>query len=71
MSDVDNAKYFYNNKNIFEREKVNSNNNYSLNLSNYFKYSLTTDSLYKVVSRIDNTLLYVNEDEKYKEIIKI
>lgn len=57
---------FYNhNKKI-----AGSSNNYSeMNLNNYSKYT-SSDSNYLVISRINNTVVYVDEDIKHKDVIK-
>ncbi|MGN1113933.1 MAG: hypothetical protein ACI4RC_02290 [Oscillospiraceae bacterium] len=67
----DNAsKFFNNNKSIFEESKSSSCTETNVSLSNNAKYTLTTNGEYKVISRIDNTAIYVNADEKYKSDIK-
>ena len=71
MSDSNKAMSFYNtNKNIFESDKGSLSSNYSVNISNYSKYSLSSDSSYKVISRIDNTVIYVNSKKENKDKIK-
>ena len=66
---LDNAVLFYNNnnKNIFEQSKSNVSSYTSKELANYAKYRLNTSGKYKVVSRIDNTVIYLNVNDTYKK----
>lgn len=41
-----------------------------INGKNFQKYTLSTESKYKVISRIDNTVIYLNVDDNYKEEVK-
>lgn len=71
LSDVDNAISFYNNnKSIFESSKGNASGETSVSMKNYSKYALSTGGKYKVVSRIDNTVVYLNVDSSYKDTVK-
>lgn len=71
LSDTSTANYFYNtNKTIFETSKDGASSNSSKELKNYAKYTLTSGGKYKVVSRIDNTVIYVNVKEEYKDSVK-
>lgn len=71
LLDSDYASGFYNNnKNIFEQNKSSSAIETSISSGNNAKYTLTTNGKYKVVSRIDNTVIYVNADDTYKTEIK-
>ena len=64
------AKSFYdNNKEIFEATQTNSSFYTNVDLTNSNRYTLTTDTEYKVLSRIDETVIYVNADKKYKNEI--
>lgn len=64
------AKSFYdNNKQIFEATQTNSSLYTNVDLIDSNKYTLTTDTEYKVLSRIDETVIYVNADKKYKNEI--
>ena len=38
--------------------------------SNYKTYSITTEDVYAYISRIDDTLLYVNVDKEYKDEVQ-
>jgi hypothetical protein len=70
LTDEEYANAFYeNNKSIFENSKggvVTSSLN--LNGKNWSKYALSADGKYKVVSRVDNTAIYLNVDNDYKDI---
>ncbi len=39
--------------------------------SNYAKYTIILDNKYKVVSRVDNTVIFINAPSRYKEDIDI
>ena len=71
-SDASASKMFETNKKTFEEEKRESNNAVytSTSWANYSKYTLTVNGKYKVISRIDNTLIYVNVDSEYTDEIK-
>lgn len=71
LSNNDYASGFYNNnKSIFENSKSSSASETSVSLGNNAKYTLTTNGKYKVISRINNTVIYLNVDEKYKSMVK-
>ena len=71
LSDVDNSIAFYNyNKDIFDASKTSNSAYTDVNLNNNSKYTLTTEDSYKVLSRIDDTVIYVNTDKEYKDDIK-
>lgn len=71
LSTDDYAINFYaNNKTIFENSKTANNNETSVNLDNHSKYALTTNDKFKVVSRIKNTVIYLNIDEVYKNEVQ-
>lgn len=62
---------FYNNKKSkFEDSKSSTSIQVENNIRNHSKYSLQTNGKYKVISRIGNTVIYVDTDEKYKSEIK-
>lgn len=70
LSDIESAKYFYNyNKEIFETSKTSASMYKSVNVANYEKYTLQTDGKYKVISRIDNTVIYLDVDSQYKNAV--
>lgn len=65
------ATSFYNrNKSIFEASKGSSSAQTSVNLKNHSKYTLSSGNKYQVVSRINNTVMYINVASEYKDIVK-
>lgn len=71
LSSVEHAISMYNtNKTKFESQKTNASASATASMNNYSTYSLTTNGKYKYLSRIDNTLVYVDVDESYKDIVK-
>lgn len=70
LKNESNAKStFEGNKEIFERQKVSKSKEASVSIGNYEKYSLTTSEEFMYVSRIDDTVLYVNAPIEYKDTI--
>jgi len=62
------AVSFYNtNKEIFEASKTGSSVYTNIDLTDSNKYTLTTGNEYKVISRIEDTVIYLNVDKAYKE----
>lgn len=65
---------FNTNKSKFEEFKGNSSATMTVNIKNYSKYSLNTNGKYKFVSRVNNTLIYLDVEDsvqdEVKEIIK-
>lgn len=71
MQDNQNAVDFYNNNvNIAEQSKATSSANTQVNGKNYNKYTLSSNGKYKVISRINNTVVYLNVDTQYKDSVK-
>lgn len=69
--DSEYASSFFNlNKQVFEERKGNIVTETNVNLKNYSVYTLSTDNKYRVLSRIDNTVIYVNVDKQYKDEVK-
>ena len=67
LSDESYAISMYNNnKSNFEASKGNSSVGSNVSINNYAKFTLQSNGKYQVVSRIDNTLIYLNVDEAYK-----
>lgn len=62
--------FYNNNKSIFESSKGNTSAETSVGLKNYSKYTLSSNGKYMVVSRIDNTVIYVKVDDSYKDTVK-
>lgn len=63
------TNFLEHNKNLFENEKEGASSYTEVNLFNYNRYTLNTGNKYFVLSRIDNTVVYVNNDSQYKEQI--
>ena len=63
-------EFFNNNETIFKNQKGSSAVETNVNGKNFQKYTLSTESKYKVISRIDNTVIYLNVDDNYKEEVK-
>ena len=57
------------NKANFELSKGSGSSNSETNIANYSKYTQTSAGMYSVISRIDNTFIYVNADANYKSEI--
>ena len=55
---------------FFEKQKENTLAETNVNGKNYSKYTLSTGNKYKVLSRIDNTVIYLDVDNSYKEEVK-
>lgn len=63
-------RMFAGNKQTFEQSIVNSQTQSSASMANYNSFRATADGYYKVLSRIDNTLIYVNSPAEYKSEIQ-
>ncbi len=62
------AKKLYNaNKQQMESEKNGTYIDSNVELINFNKYTLDTQGTYTVVSRIDDTIIYLNVNNEYKE----
>jgi len=59
--------FYNNNKSKFENEKSSTYVDSNIDLINTNKYTLTTNNEYKVISRIDDTVIYLDVDKKYKK----
>lgn len=69
--DNDYATSFFNlNKQVFENTKGNVATETSVNLKNYSIYRVSTENKYRVLSRIDNTVVYVDVDDIHKDEVK-
>lgn len=64
------ANFYANNKAIFESSKGNVSGETSVNMKNHSKYTLSSNDKYQVVSRIDNTVVFLNVDGSHKEAVK-
>lgn len=70
LSDEENTIAFYNNnKKSFENSKSGNSVETTLNGKNYSRYVLSSDGEYMLLSRIDNTMIYVCEDLELKDTI--
>jgi len=58
--------FFDNNKQIFEESKGNAAVT-DVAVGNHAKYSLTSEGKFKVISRIDNTVIYSVNDSEFKD----
>lgn len=71
ISDNTYATSFYNtNKSIFESNKESTAAETDINISNYSKYTLSSGGKYQVVSRIDNTAIYLDVSDTYRDDVK-
>ncbi len=71
LADDNTAVSMYeNNKQIFENSKENASINTNVDGSNFSKYTLTTGGKFKVVCRVENTLLYLNVSTEYDNEVK-
>ena len=71
ISTEENAISMYNyNKSKFDEQKKGAYTSTNVDLKNYSIYSLTVNGKYKYISRIDNTVIYIDADEVYKNDIK-
>lgn len=71
LDTITNAESFFEtNKDIFEESKSNGSTETSVSLGNNDKYTLSTDGQYKLISRIDNTMIYLNVAEENREEVK-
>lgn len=71
LDEEDDAMDFYdNNKKIFQSQKGSTSAETNVNFKNNSKYTLTTNGEYKVVSRIEDTVIYLNVDKEYKDEVK-
>lgn len=61
---------FIENKSAFENVETKTSSNGELNVGNYSSYNRTTDELFMMVSRTENTFVYVVAEKDYKDEIK-
>ncbi len=64
------TSFYNNNKSIFESSKGNASAETSVGGKNYSKYTLSSNGQYMVVSKINNTVIYVKVDDDYKNTVK-
>lgn len=62
--------FFEKNKAIFQSQKESASAETNLNGKNYSKYTLSTGNKYRAISRIDNTVVYLEVDSSYKNEVQ-
>jgi len=68
---LENAVVMFNtSKSQFEMQKGNNSAYSSVNGKNFSTYKLQTNGKYKYLSRVEDTLIYIDVDEEYKDTIK-
>lgn len=65
------TKMFNSNKSIFDQDKSEFSTSSSINLGNFSSYTLKTGGKFKYISKIDDTMIYLNVDEVYEEEVKL
>jgi hypothetical protein len=71
LTDEDNASdMFASNQEQFESAKKSSSTESSKSVGNYETYGLTSGGNYMYICRVDNTVLFVNASDDYKDDIK-
>jgi len=71
LSNDEGAIYFYNtNKTILENSKQGTTSETNAEFKNYCKYTLNNNGKYKAISRINNSVIYLNVEEQYKDSVK-
>ena len=73
MIAVDESKakeMFENNKTTFENSTDGTTSSSSVNMGNYNTFELNANGKYMYLCRVDNTLVYFNVDEAYKDDAK-
>lgn len=71
LTDLENAIDMYGtNKLNFERQKGDNSAYVSKDGKNFSTYSLQANGKYKYLSRVENTIIYIDVDEEYKDTIK-
>ena len=63
------SQFYQRNKKIFELTKENNTKKYEKSKKNYSKYIMNNGNSYRVISKIGKTAMYVDEKDKYKEVI--
>ena len=57
------------NKKRFESQKNDNDKAEIVETDNYSEYKLLTKGKYKLLCKIDNTLVYANVDEQYRDSV--
>lgn len=69
FEDEENAEMFFKvNKAKFDEDSASSR--VTLNGKNFTSFSITTDGEYRFVERVDETVIYLDVDEEYKDEVK-
>jgi len=69
FEDEENAEMFFKvNKAKFDEDSASSR--VSFNGKNFTSFSITTDGEYRFVERVDETVIYLDVDEEYKDEVK-
>ncbi len=64
------AQFFESNKAIFESSKGSVSSQKDVSAGNYSKYTLSSEGQYKYICRIENTVIYADTDDAYKQDVK-
>ena len=70
LDDAYATAFYNNNKTIFENAKGKVTSETNVNLKNSSKYTLSSNGLYMVVSRINNTVIYLKVNDTYRDTVK-
>lgn len=62
--------FFNNNKSIFESSKSTASIETSADMKNCSRYTLNSNNKYMFLSRISNTVIYINVDSRYENDVK-
>lgn len=69
-TESDAVNMFNKNKDNFENGITGTSSKSETNMGNYNTYTLNNNGKYSHLCRVDNTLLYVNVNEQYKDAVK-
>ena len=61
---------YENNKTKFEEKKGSVSSNTDVNMGNYQSYSQKSDGRYMSVVRVGNTVIYIDVEDTYKDLMK-
>lgn len=71
LDTIENAqKMFESNKSDFEEEKSSSAFTSNINMTNYNTFTLSDDTIYRYICRVDNTLVYINTIKEHQKEVK-
>lgn len=63
-------KMYTRNKSNFEKEKTSSALTTDSSVNNYSSFSITDNTMYRYICRVENTLIYVNTTKESKDKVK-